>query len=168
MLKRQAGPRLEKSQQWGETTRIWAFEIKVWLQRLVGACVVLLLATKVAMLFGPAPTSAADAPTLLAALLQKPVLEIVAEALMYSAGIELAYMLFTPGPDEAVEPVILGLAAATLLVVSNSEFGLPAALVVAILAVAIGVLFYVRGRFLPPPNDDGSGPESSTSSDPAP
>ena len=36
-------------------------------------------------------------------------LELVSLGLMYAAGVELAYMLFTQGPDEAIGPVILGL-----------------------------------------------------------
>jgi hypothetical protein len=38
---------------------------------------------------------------------------------MVSTAIELGYMLFTSGPDEAVEPLILGIAGAALLVLSE-------------------------------------------------
>ena len=76
-----------------------------------------------------------------------PTLAIVGEALMFSAGVELAYMLFTPGPDEAVQPLILGLAAAGLLVASDA-MDLRAALIVAILTLAIGFLFFVRQKFV--------------------
>jgi len=47
-------------------------------------------------------------------------LEVVAWALGYSAAVELAYMLFTEGPDEAVDPVIMGSAAAALLTNKHS------------------------------------------------
>src|SRR6266567_4312273 len=48
-------------------------------------------------------------------------LAIVAAALAYSSAIELAYTLFTKGPDEAVDPLMLGLAAAILLSISKTE-----------------------------------------------
>ncbi len=49
-------------------------------------------------------------------------LDMVAYALFFSSGIELAYMLFTPGPDETLDPLIIGLAAAILLGVSRMDF----------------------------------------------
>ena len=39
-----------------------------------------------------------------------------------STGVDLAYMLFTPGPDEALDPVMTGLAAAILLGVGQLDF----------------------------------------------
>jgi hypothetical protein len=36
-----------------------------------------------------------------------------------SAALDLAYMLFTEGPDEAVQPLIVGIAAAVLISVSE-------------------------------------------------
>src|SRR5215213_6239241 len=47
------------------------------------------------------------------------ILEHIGEALAFSAAIDLAYMLFTPGPDEAIEPVIIGIAATVLILVSS-------------------------------------------------
>ncbi len=46
-------------------------------------------------------------------------LKIIAYGLFFSTGVDLAYMLFTPGPDEAIDPVMTGLAAAILLGVGN-------------------------------------------------
>src|SRR3954466_9952608 len=40
------------------------------------------------------------------------VLKLVSYGLMYAAGIELCFMLYTKGPDEAVAPVILSIAGA--------------------------------------------------------
>lgn len=45
----------------------------------------------------------------------------VASALAISCGIQLAYMLITDGPDEAVEPLMLGIASTALLVLSDSN-----------------------------------------------
>jgi hypothetical protein len=76
-------------------------------------------------------------------------LDIVGNALALSAGVELAYMLFTPGPDEAVRPVILGLAATILLLIS----GLPgitwqSGLGVLLLVVTMAVLFAVNKKYV--------------------
>jgi len=49
-------------------------------------------------------------------------LDMVAYALFFSSGIELAYMLFTPDPDEVLDPLMMGLAATVLLGVSKMDF----------------------------------------------
>lgn len=72
-------------------------------------------------------------------------LELTGYALAISASIELAYMLFTPGPDEAVDPLILGLSSAALIEVSkekilSNEF----AIVISVLIAGIGFLFWVK------------------------
>ncbi len=84
-------------------------------------------------------------------LLAHPILETVGHALAFSAAVDLAYMLFTPGPDEAVEPVLLGIAATILIILSSSEMlnhVLETGLGVLFLASAIVLLFYARERFL--------------------
>jgi len=43
------------------------------------------------------------------------ILTWVGKALIFSAAIDLAYMLFTPGPDEAIDPVIVAMAATVLI-----------------------------------------------------
>ena len=82
-------------------------------------------------------------------------LKTVAFGLGISAGIEMAYMLFTPGPDEAVEPVILSLAATILYALSvinldkpepNSLLGF--AVLIAVLVASIGFLFYIKEKFI--------------------
>jgi hypothetical protein len=94
-----------------------------------------------------------------------PTLELVAIALEYSAGIELAYTLFTEGPDEAVEPVIMGLAAAMLLGFSKlGSIDLLAACGAIAFVIALAGLFLIRHYFVQPDNDDdekpGNGPNS--------
>ena len=49
-------------------------------------------------------------------------LNIIAYGLFFSTGVDLAYMLFTPGPDEAIDPVMTGLAAAILLGIGKTDF----------------------------------------------
>ena len=47
------------------------------------------------------------------------ILQIVSIGLGAATAVELAYMLFTPGPDEAVQPVMMGVASAVLYALSN-------------------------------------------------
>src|SRR5690242_7990549 len=49
------------------------------------------------------------------------ILKDIGEILAFSAALDLAYMLFTPGPDEAVDPVIVAIAAAMLILVSSAK-----------------------------------------------
>lgn len=80
-------------------------------------------------------------------------LRIVAAGLEFAAGIELAYLLFTDGPDEAIQPLILGLAAATLLAVSSgisAEKISPMAIIaVPVLVSTIALLLWVQRTFFP-------------------
>ena len=79
----------------------------------------------------------------------------MAIALEYSAGIELAYTLFTEGPDEAVEPVIMGLAAAMLLGFSKlGSIDVLAGCGAIAFVLALAGLFLIRHYFVQPDNDD--------------
>ena len=83
-------------------------------------------------------------------LVKPPPLELVAIALAYSSGFELAYTLFTAGPDEAVEPVIMGLAAAMLLGFSKLEkIDVLAGCGAVVFVIAMAGLFLIRDHFLP-------------------
>ncbi len=86
------------------------------------------------------------------------ILNLVAIGLALSAGVELAYMLFTPGPDEAIEPLILGLSSATLLIISKIDgSSWEAALSVAVFSTAIVGLFWARNKLVNDRNDcDGT------------
>jgi hypothetical protein len=77
-------------------------------------------------------------------------LEIVSYGLVYAAGFELAYMLFTDGPDEVIHPVTLGLASAVLLILSDDAFDWRDALIVPLLCGSIAILFFVDERFVKP------------------
>ena len=118
-----------------------AQNIKVTAQMWIGAFIVISLVMKVIVEFLGLPDWG---------ILEKKPLEIIAFWLAISAGFELAYMLYTKGPDEAVQPLMLGLTSATLLVVSgvdfnNSNWGLAAT--VSAFVLGIGFLFWVRERF---------------------
>jgi hypothetical protein len=95
----------------------YAKNIKIALQMLIGLLLVIFLLVKVCIdalnaLGYPVPVS----------LVNPNPLSIVAYGLFFSSGVELAFMLFTPGPDEAIDPLMMGLAAAILLDVSNIDF----------------------------------------------
>jgi hypothetical protein len=84
-------------------------------------------------------------------LLDGSILKTVGQALSYAAAIELAYMLFTPEPDEAVQPLILGLASAALILASDTpqdQNTLRFAGAVGVYSVAIALLFYIREKYV--------------------
>jgi hypothetical protein len=48
-------------------------------------------------------------------------LSIIGDGLALSAGIDLAYMLFTPGPDEVITPLLTAISATVVLIISNDD-----------------------------------------------
>jgi len=92
-------------------------------------------------------------PFLTEQVYSRPTLDIVGLALGYSSALELAYALFTEGPDEAVEPLIMGLAAALLVVVSEiPPLDIVRSVGVALLVAALAGLFLIRRVFIVPPD----------------
>lgn len=111
----------------------YAEPVKVALQFAIGAVLAVLVVLKGLQYLGlniPAPEG-------------NP-LDIAGMALMVSAGIELAYMLFTEGPDEAVQPLILGLASAALVTASSPRLGYEQAVIIGVLCLGIAALFVVK------------------------
>lgn len=81
-------------------------------------------------------------------------LTTVSGGLAVAATLELAYTFFTSGPDEAVEPLILGLAAAVLLAITSLKTPTWAAAgLIAALVFALVLLFVVRDFFIVDPNE---------------
>jgi hypothetical protein len=75
-------------------------------------------------------------------------LRIVGVGLLFSTAIELAFLLFTPGPDEALDPVITGIAGILLYrapVTEAISYGRIAEM--GVYAVIIASLVLVRGPF---------------------
>jgi hypothetical protein len=71
--------------------------------------------------------------------------QIIASALAAATVIELAFTLFTPGPDEALDPVLLAIAAALLFQLGKvNEFHWQDGLAVVLYGIALGTLFVVR------------------------
>ena len=79
----------------------------------------------------------------------KHALLIISVSLAVAASLELAYTLFTPGPDEAVDPLILGISAVFLYLASGLDsLSWTGGLSVVLFAVTLGILFAVRQRFI--------------------
>ena len=78
------------------------------------------------------------------------VLGAIGYGLVISAGLDLAYMLFTSELDEAIEPLIVALSAGAILLLSNDDLArtwlMPLALVVIVASIA--ALFWVKKAFL--------------------
>jgi hypothetical protein len=123
--------------------------VKIILQFLIGIGLALLLLAKPFHTMIPWHGAAPRIQQLVAL----PTLELVAIALAYSSGFELAYTLFTAGPDEAVEPVIMGLAAAMLLGFSKLErIDVLDGCGAVVFVIALAGLFFVRQYFLLSPD----------------
>src|SRR5436190_5545958 len=83
----------------------------------------------------------------------EPTLKLIADGLLGSAALELAYMLLTPDLDEAVDPLILGLAATILLRIEAARQAqdvlvLAHASQIAIYVIALAGLFAIREIFI--------------------
>lgn len=71
--------------------------------------------------------------------------QIIADALAASTVVELAFTLFTPGPDEALDPVLLAIAAALLFQLGKvSTLHWQDGLTIILYSLALGALFVVR------------------------
>jgi hypothetical protein len=122
-----------------------AYTIKVALQMVIGLCTVIALGWALTAIFigqyhhvQHLYMDAAHTSIL-----------VITAGLAAAAAVELAYTLFTPGPDEAVDPLMLGLAAGILLLVTRDRipvgwqfFG------IIVGVIALGTLFYIRRRFI--------------------
>jgi hypothetical protein len=75
------------------------------------------------------------------------ILTIVGVALAISTAFELAYTLFPDGPDEAVNPVITGIAAGILLLISP-RLDFTGAGAIAVLIFVMVVLFILKEFFI--------------------
>jgi hypothetical protein len=76
--------------------------------------------------------------------------QIIASALAAATVIELAFTLFTPGPDEALDPVLLAIAAALLFQLGKvDQFHWQDGLSVVLYGAALGALFVVRVFIVP-------------------
>ncbi|HFD6909147.1 TPA: hypothetical protein ACF3H3_000040 [Escherichia coli] len=76
-------------------------------------------------------------------------LSYVAKALAVSCGFQLAFMLITKGPDEAVEPIMLGIASVILLmlsVIDPDKWTVHNSISVVLLIICIAGLFFLSKK----------------------
>jgi hypothetical protein len=125
----------------------YAEAVKIVLQMFIGTGLAVLISLKLLNHLG----IGFAVPFLTEQVYNRPTLDIVGLSLGYSSALELAYALFTEGPDEAVEPLIMGLAAALLVVVSEiPPIDLIRSIGVALLVTALAGLFLIRRFFIQP------------------
>jgi hypothetical protein len=108
-----------------------AHRIKVALQMIVGGSAVVILAYRTlgSRTFLPA----------------EDVITLIGNALATAAVIELAYTLFTPGPDEALDPLMLGLAAALLVAFAHPDtFNYQNAIAALLVIIGLAILYGIR------------------------
>ncbi|MGE1159074.1 hypothetical protein ACQJ0H_09790 [Pantoea agglomerans] len=88
-------------------------------------------------------------------------LTYVANALAISCGLQLAYMLITEGPDEAIEPIMLGVASVILLILSTvepSQWNIYNSISIIMLILGIFLLHYISGKIREKQNIKKSNP----------
>jgi hypothetical protein len=74
---------------------------------------------------------------------------VITAALSAAGAVELAYTLYTPGPDEALDPLMLGLSAGILLVITRSDIPVGWQFLGVILGIfSLWALFRIRQRFI--------------------
>ena len=77
-------------------------------------------------------------------------LTLIGEALAAATVVELAYTLFTDGPDEVLDPLMLGISAFLIIELGKKtthiEWGTGFGLLLS--AIALGLLFAIRQRFI--------------------
>ncbi|WP_336855084.1 hypothetical protein [Pseudescherichia vulneris] len=127
-------------------SEIFARRISYFIQYLIFLALSILLLCKGSfeLLQTLCPNNDALKWDIVAQLLHINTLLYVASALALSSGIQLAYMLVTHGPDEAIEPVMLGIASAVLLILSKvdpEEWTVQYAFVLLIMIICIAILF---------------------------
>jgi hypothetical protein len=117
--------------------------IKAAIQVLIGLAAIVLLIYRLSTHFDENTNATADLA-----------LKTIGVALAFSAAVELAYTFFTDGPDEALDPLILGISSFTLILVSESRWlensvNLDAlAVPVLLFALSIFILFLTKKYLL--------------------
>ena len=117
----------------------FAHRLKTRIQQLIGICGVALLVTRVVQeVIDPAKP-----------LEDRSLLQVAAITLSAATVVELSYTLFTPGPDEALNPLLLGLSSSVLfLIASQPTLTWEGAGGAFLLVGALGLAFWIRDHFI--------------------
>lgn len=152
---KKATPKIKEKEQQKESPPEIVIKAKKTLQATIAGGIVILLVVKLGYhVFKSFNFPIFDAVPYFKEIVRLSTLDLVARALAYSAGVDLAYMLFTPGPDEAIEPLILGLASAILFSISNiSDIAdLELAKEIGLYVLILFFLFFMKALFIPDEN----------------
>jgi hypothetical protein len=129
----------------------WAYEIKSAAQMIVG------MATVGGLMYSFAHHIDLKGHLGSAEDITRELLGGIGAGLAAAAVIDLAYTLFTPGPDEALDPLMLGLAASMLVLVGGldtKDLSLGRAVGLLALGLLLTVLFVTRLMFAETEDDD--------------
>lgn len=127
-----------------------AYLVKVICQMLLGLGLAIAMVTKIYMFILTDYQCEVDGSTLGNSIRCTNTLAILAYALALSAGFELAFRLFSEGLQGAIDPLILSVCSAFLMIVSSlslDNVNWQIALLLTSLTLAVGVLLYCRERF---------------------
>lgn len=75
-------------------------------------------------------------------------LGLIGRALAAATVVELAYTLFTDGPDEVLDPLMLGISAFLIIELGRAHITWGTGLGLLLTAITLGLLFAVRQRFI--------------------
>ena len=154
---RRAQPKSEPEHPYYTVWGPQAERVKVALQMAIGILVVLLLGARIASHFYELRRILGAIPSVQGFVVSTGTLAIVSKGLAYSAGLDLAYMLFTQGIDEAFDPVVLALASAVIFLASKEPITWGKALAALLLTMSIGVVYWVKRKVfeVPKPQSEG-------------
>jgi len=127
-----------------------AYLVKVICQMLLGLGLAIAFIAKIYMFVLTDYQCVAEAKSLGNSIRCTNTLAIMAYALALSAGFELAYRMFSDGIQGAIDPLIVGVSSAFLLIVSSlplENVNWQVAMLLTSLTLTVGALLYCRERF---------------------
>lgn len=141
-----------------------AYLVKVICQMILGLGIAIALVAKVYMFVLTDHQCVADSFALGNKIRCGNTLAIMAYGLALSAGFELAFRLFSDGIHAAIDPLILGVASAFLLIVSSlalENASWQIAMLLTSLTITVAALLFCRERFST--GTDGAGTSDNVS-----
>lgn len=129
-----------------DITEAKAKKIKILIQMAIGIGIAFLIVIEILSLMYPEIKNIV--PSGIVKLIKMDILKMVSLGLGAATGIELAYMLFTDGPDEAVDPLIMGIASFVLAQLSDTNFEIQKGIGIFFIVILIPILFVVKNKFL--------------------
>lgn len=142
-----------------------SYLVKVICQMIIGIGIAIALIAKVYMIVLTDLQCLADTQTLGNKIRCGNTLAILAAGLALSAGFELAYRLFSEGIQGAIDPLILGVCSAILLMISALAIETASwevALMLTSLTFTVAALLFCRERFLGGTSDRSNGHRESS------